>query len=136
MELELWKILILAVVQGVTEFLPVSSSGHLVILAALLSGGDTDQLDIADVNIVLHLGTLGSVLVFYRNQLLALLTADRQTIVRLIVASFPAACVGIPIMYFAKGLLESPLLAGCMLPVTALVLWLASRMRQIGRAHV
>lgn len=129
MELELWKILVLAVVQGVTEFLPVSSSGHLVILAALLSGGNTDQLDVADVNIVLHLGTLGSVLVFYRNQLLALLTADRQTIVRVMVASIPAACVGIPIMYFAKGLLESPLLAGCMLPVTALVLWLASRIK-------
>ncbi|MBM4003383.1 MAG: undecaprenyl-diphosphate phosphatase [Planctomycetes bacterium] len=129
MQLELWKIVILAVVQGVTEFLPVSSSGHLVILAALLSGGDPEQLDVADVNIVLHLGTLGSVLIFYRGRLRELLAGDWRTTGMVLLASLPAACVGIPIVMFAKEWLSSPLLAGCMLTVTATVLALASRTR-------
>ena len=48
--MELWQVLILAVVQGVTEFLPISSSGHLVIVAALTGVKD----NVVDVNIVLH----------------------------------------------------------------------------------
>ena len=51
MELSLSEIIVLAVVQGVTEFLPVSSSGHLVIVAALMAGGDVDKFDVGDVNI-------------------------------------------------------------------------------------
>ena len=64
MQIELWQIVVLAVVQGVTEFLPISSSGHLVILAHLLALEGKELYDIADVNIVLHLGTLASIL-FY-----------------------------------------------------------------------
>lgn len=128
--MELWKVLILSVVQGITEFLPVSSSGHLVIVAALLSGGNTEQLDVAEVNIVLHIGTLGSVVIFYWKRLWALLAEDRRTIGLVFVASVPAAMAGIPIKLFFNHWLESPLLAGCMLPVTAFVLWLASRCKQ------
>ena len=77
MELSLTDILILAVVQGVTEFLPVSSSGHLVILAALMApGGDVERFDVTDVNIVLHGGTLLSILVFYWRRICRLLGED------------------------------------------------------------
>ena len=57
MQLSLWDILILAVVQGFTEFLPVSSSGHLVVLSGLIASGDPRELDVADLNVVLHIGT-------------------------------------------------------------------------------
>ena len=62
-------VLILAVVQGLTEFLPVSSSGHLV-LAQRALGVQTPG---PDVELFLHLGTLVSVCVFYRRRLLELL---------------------------------------------------------------
>ena len=68
MDISLVQIIILAVVQGVTEFVPVSSSGHLVILARLM---ELDA-DIVDVSIVLHAGTLLSILFFYWRRVLRL----------------------------------------------------------------
>ena len=64
MQLTLWHILILAVVQGFTEFLPISSSGHLTVLSAFIASGDPGKLDVADLNVVLHIGTLFSIIVF------------------------------------------------------------------------
>ena len=61
-------VLILAVVQGLTEFLPVSSSGHLVLAQRALGA----QAPGPDVELFLHLGTLVSVCVFFRRRLLAL----------------------------------------------------------------
>ena len=83
MQFQFWQILVLAVVQGITEFLPVSSSGHLVIIGALMACR-TEQRGqscwtYADVSIVLHLGTLLSIIVFYWKRLLRLLNEDRQT---------------------------------------------------------
>ncbi len=57
----LLEILILAVVQGVTEFLPISSSGHLVIVESVLGL----EKNLLDVNIVLHAGTFLSILVCF-----------------------------------------------------------------------
>ncbi len=59
--------IIWGLIQGLTEFLPVSSSGHLVVIPALLSelGLDVEQPDLA-VTAVLHLGTLLAVLIYFR----------------------------------------------------------------------
>lgn len=59
--------ILLGIVQGFTEFLPVSSSGHLVVLQRFLSLTGNEL----EVSIVLHLGTLFSILVFFRRQILA-----------------------------------------------------------------
>ncbi len=128
MELSLFEIVILAIVQGVTEFLPVSSSGHLVILAALMREGDVGQLDVSEVNIFLHGGTLLSILVFYAQRIWKLLGEDRQLLRPLIVATVPAVVIGLGIKGTgADAMLSSPLLAGCMLPITGLILIWASR---------
>lgn len=128
MELSLTDIVVLAVVQGVTEFLPVSSSGHLVIVAALMADGDVDKLDVSDVNICLHGGTLVSIIVFYWLRIWKLLSTDRKLLLPLFVATIPAVVIGLGIkMTAADALLSSPLLAGCLLPVTGLILIWASR---------
>jgi len=59
--LSLWQTIVLAIVQGLTEFLPVSSSGHIVVANALLTvwGGEPVE-DLVEVSIVLHLGTLAT----------------------------------------------------------------------------
>lgn len=128
MELSLTEIIVLAVVQGVTEFLPVSSSGHLVIVAALMAEGDAGKFDVSAVNICLHGGTLFSILVFYWQRLWKLLSTDRELIVPLGIATVPAVVIGLSMkLTGADELLSSPLLAGCMLPVTGLILIWASR---------
>ncbi len=131
MELELWHILVLAVVQGIAEFLPISSSGHVVIVAEVLAPDDTKGLDVGDVNIVLHVGTLLSIVLFYWQRVLRLVTEDRRTIGLLIVGTIPAVVIGLPIKWFAVGVLGDPLLAGMLLIVTGAILVWASR-RQAG----
>ncbi|MBN1591278.1 MAG: undecaprenyl-diphosphate phosphatase [Pirellulales bacterium] len=118
------EILFLAVVQGITEFLPISSSGHLVVLAALFEEWGIHMDEKLTVNIVLHLGTLAAILVFYWRRIWALLGADRRVIGLLIVATIPAVVVGVPLKKYGTEFLENPLLAGCMFLVTgALLLW-------------
>ncbi|MEM9187122.1 MAG: undecaprenyl-diphosphate phosphatase [Planctomycetota bacterium] len=126
--MSLLEILILAVVQGLTEFLPVSSSGHLVVAnAALEAAGKAEAKDLVEVNIVLHVGTLLAVLVFYRRAIARLLGADRRVIAPLLVGTIPAVVIGLPIKLFFDEVLESPLLAGFMFPVTAAMLVWVSR---------
>ena len=127
--MSLLQVAILAVVQGIAEFLPISSSGHLVVLAALMHDGSQETFDVADVSVVLHVGTLLSIVVFYFHRIAKLLTADRRVAGLLILATLPAVVVGFPIhKWGSKAILSSPLLAGAMLIVTGLMLlWIARR---------
>lgn len=124
-----FQITVLAIVQGVAEFLPISSSGHLVILNALLAQtGLGVQTDVTDVNIILHAGTLGSILIFYFRRVLRLLGEDRRVVGLLAVGTVPAVIVGLTIKIFFEHVIELPIVAGCMLPVTGLMLlWVAGK---------
>jgi len=113
----LLEVVVLAIVQGVSEFLPISSSGHLVVVSALLGRAPS-----ADLNIVLHAGTLLSILVFFWRRVLRLLREDRRVIGLIVVGTIPAAVAGLIIKYRYRGLLEDPLLTGFMLIVTGLLL--------------
>ncbi|NLE36666.1 MAG: undecaprenyl-diphosphate phosphatase [Pirellulaceae bacterium] len=121
------QILLMAVLQGITEFLPVSSSGHLVVLASIFDQFFEKMDDKLTVNIVLHLGTLAAIGVFYWRRILALLGRDRRVIGLLIVGSIPAAAIGVPMKLWFDDLLESPLLAGFMFLVTGAMLAWAGR---------
>jgi hypothetical protein len=107
-----WQILILAVLQGVAEFLPISSSGHLVVLAPLLFGTSEAPPDMTAVNISLHIGTLGSILIYYHRRIARLLGEDRRTLGLIVIGSIPAAIVGLLIELGNEHLIEQPLLAG------------------------
>ena len=122
--MSLVEILILAVVQGVTEFLPISSSGHLVIVESLLGKHE----NLLDVNIVLHAGTLLSIFVFFWHRIWRLLGEDRRAVGLILVATLPVVIVGFPLKAYGESLLESPLVAGALLPVTGLMLiWVSRR---------
>ena len=62
-----WSAILLGIIQGLAEFLPISSSGHLAILQNFLRIGDLENQMLFDV--LLHLGTLGAVILAYRTQL-------------------------------------------------------------------
>lgn len=126
----IWEIILLGIIQGLTEFLPVSSSGHLVIANALFQSlGSQPVKDLIEVSIVLHLGTLAAVLVFYRREIVRLLGVDRRVIPLLLLGTLPAVVVG---LLLKKGIsadliLDNPLVVGLMFPVTAAVLLWVSR---------
>ena len=90
----IWKSAILGTVQGLTEFLPVSSSGHLTLLQRIL-GYDLDGTGMTFVNILLHFGTLLSVVFVFWKDILALFKKPFKTLLMLIVATVPAGVVGI-----------------------------------------
>lgn len=121
------EIVILAIVQGIAEFLPISSSGHLVILNALFSAGELSESPTLEV--ILHAGTLGSILVIYWRRILDLLTRDRRVISLLIVGTLPAVVIGLTIKTQFEYILRYPMLAGAMLLVTATMLVILGRLR-------
>ncbi len=126
----LWHVLILAVVQGLTEFLPVSSSGHLVIVAALLkspASGAVETPGQLALNVMLHTGTLLAVLVVYFRRIIRLLDTDRRVLALLFVGSLPAAVVGLSIKWWWPELAENAALSGaCLLVTGAMLLWSAT----------
>jgi len=128
----LLDILILAVVQGIAEFLPISSSGHLVILGALLGELSASPT----LEIILHAGTLGSILVVYWRRIIRLLTSDRRVISRLVVGTIPAVVIGLTIKLQFEHILRSPTLAGAMLLVTAAMLIVLGRLKPRDNEYV
>ena len=114
-----WELLLLSVVQGVAEFLPISSSGHLVVFESWLGISS----DVSDLNIVLHAGTLVAILVVYRRRIFEILTKDRRLLGLVIVGTVPAVIVGLGVKLFLETWLESPLIAGFCLPLTGLMLF-------------
>ena len=122
--MEAWQIIVLAVVQGLTEFLPISSSGHLVIVEHMIHL----EGDLTALNVILHAGTLGSILIFYRKSIIDLVSTDQKVIPLLLVGTIPAIAFGLVIKLFFDTFIESPLVAGLMLPVTgAMLLWIARK---------
>ncbi|MDG2184451.1 MAG: undecaprenyl-diphosphate phosphatase [Mariniblastus sp.] len=121
---ETLKVVILSVVQGIAEFLPISSSGHLVVINELLGTGQGS----IELNVILHLGTLFAILGFYWRRVWALLGKDRRVIPQLIVGTIPAAVIGLTIKRNFEDLLTDPLLTGFMFPITGgmllLLIWI------------
>ena len=117
------EIIFLAIVQGIGEFLPISSKGHIVLGDALFKSiCGVEVHDILDIGIVLHFGTLLSILVFYWPKLLKLFKEDRLTIVWMIVGSIPVAVIGLLFKKQLEAIFEVPLYVGYLLPVTGLML--------------
>lgn len=112
---------LLGVVQGLTEFLPISSSGHLVIVQSLLPNFSQPGV-LFDV--VLHFGTTVAVILYFYKTIIKI---TRKYLLLLVVGSIPVAFVG----YFLKDLIElffgSTLVVGAALMVTAAINFLIDK---------
>lgn len=127
----MFKTILLGLVQGVTEFLPVSSSGHLVLFQRLFQMPETGLL----LEILLHVGTLFAVLaVFWRDWVDMLLHLTKSRTVRLlIVATLPAIVVTLLLGDWLEAAFSGWFLGISFLVTAALLLasdWLASRSGQ------
>ncbi|MBU0743603.1 undecaprenyl-diphosphate phosphatase [bacterium] len=121
-------LILLAGVQGLTEFLPVSSSGHLVLLQHWTSAFDGDVF----LDVVLHVGTLLAVLVVYRHEVKRLLTFDAaavQYLVALAIGTLPAVLAGLLFEDEIEALFVNPRAAAVALVVTGLILFSTRRTR-------
>jgi undecaprenyl-diphosphatase len=124
----LLEALILGLVQGLTEFLPISSSGHLALGSQLLGWTDADA-NLA-FNIAVHFGSLVAVLVFVRTEIVAMFTTRPRLMLVLAAATLPLVVVVLatPAKEVVKDLSSSMVAVGACLLATALVLALVRRM--------
>lgn len=140
--MDLLEALILGIVQGATEFLPVSSSGHLVLVPWWL--GFEDQPLFFDV--VLHLGTLVAVLVYFWRDWLTLARAgitalrnrtlqdpDARLLLLIVIGTIPAALAGVLLEGVFEAAFAEPRAAALFLFVTAGLLVLGERLHAADR---
>jgi len=132
--------LVMGIVQGLTEFLPVSSSGHLIIVPYLLGWDDAFITSLA-FSVMLHMGTLVALLVYFRADWLRLVPAglaavrdrslrddpDRRLAWLLIAATIPAALAGLLLNDLIEQRFRQVGLVALMLVVGGVILWLADR---------
>jgi undecaprenyl-diphosphatase len=131
--------LVMGVVQGLTEFLPISSSGHLLLVPYLL--GWKGFIDSLAFGVVLHAGTLLALLVYFRDDWLRLIPAffaslrdraigsdpDRRLIWLLVLSTVPGAVVGFLFNDAVEERVRQPGLVAVMLMVGGAILWLADK---------
>lgn len=143
--MELYQGITLGIIQGLTEFLPVSSSGHLV-LGQIFFGITQSQL-VFDISV--HMGTLLAVLVVYASDIKAMLVSaanfffkaiffkpvvslfkedeNLQMAGLILIGSIPTAIIGFGLKQFEHVLFTSRVLVGCMLILTGTVLWISRK---------
>src|SRR5690554_579828 len=117
----LFEALVLAVVEGLTEFLPVSSTGHMIIATSLLGMESTDFVKLFTVAI--QLGTILSVVVLYFKRFFK--TIDFY--LKLVVAFIPAAVLGLIFSDLIDDMLESPMTVAISLVIGGVILLFVDR---------
>ncbi len=132
--------LIMGMVQGLTEFLPISSSGHLI-LVPWLFGWTNPFIDSIEFTVILHMGTLLALLVYFWRDWVRLIPAglasirdrsigddpDRRMAWLLVIATIPAVLVGPLLTGPIEDAIRKPAEVALMLCVGAAMLWLADR---------
>lgn len=130
----LLHLIVLAIVQGITEFLPISSSAHLILVPALT--GWTDQGLAIDV--AMHIGTLFAVMLYFRRDVARLasggfdalrgnVTADARLCLQVIAATVPVVIAGFLLKDVIANDWRSPTLIAATTIMFGVVLWLADR---------
>lgn len=133
--------ILMGIIQGLTEFLPVSSSGHLVFVSSLyklLCGHELSLTSGEEVffDIILHVGTLVAVFIFFRKDLIKILQEFIKAVKTkdfsapeaklpgyLFLGTIFTVLVAFPLKDFCEKLVSSPVIVGCFLVITGMVLF-------------
>ena len=121
--------IILGVVQGLTEFLPVSSSGHLQLANELL-GTNLDPENNLTFSLTLHAATVLSTIVILWSEIWRLIkglfsrtfTPEQAYVLKIVISMIPVGIVGLFFKDYIEGALWSIVVVGCMLLLTAMLL--------------
>lgn len=140
---------VLGIIQGLTEFLPVSSSGHLVLFSQLFNVEEPSLL----FEVIVHVGTLLAVLAVFRQEVAALVAAywklltkptkfrqlmqdqDCRLAVALVLGTIPAVVAALLLKERLEQFFSSSLFVGVMLIVTGLILYLTEKRAVRGRGR-
>src|SRR5215207_5119995 len=147
MDEQLLRAVVLGVVQGLTEFLPISSSGHLIVIPALL-GWDDPFIESLAFAVMLHVATLLALLIYFARDWVRLIPAGfaalrdrsfrddphRRLAWLLVAASVPAAIVGVALDDLIETAFREPRLVAMTLVAGGVVLWLADRLGRRSRS--
>lgn len=118
----------LGVLQGLTEFLPVSSSGHLVLVQTFMGV----KMPGVTFEVIVHAGTLLSIIWVFWRDVYNLVSGIRKSaqqqklFLLLMIGTVPAGLLGILLGPFFKSIFERPLVVGFMLLITGFIVWLIS----------
>jgi undecaprenyl-diphosphatase len=132
---------VLGIVQGLTEFLPVSSSGHLIVVPALL-GWDDPFIESLAFSVMLHVATLLALLIYFREDWRRIIPAglatlgdrsfrgdpDRKLAWLLVASTVPAVIVGVALNDLIETAFREPRLVAITLVVGGAILWIADRL--------
>ncbi len=122
--MSIWEAIILGLVQGLTEFLPISSSAHLIFFDKLLGGADQPLAFIVSI----HVATLLAVIIFFWRETIALRVRDLWL---LAVGTLPAVICALLFNDQIEAMFASLFLAALTLVITGVInIWLDSRLRQ------
>ncbi len=125
-----FKALILGVIQGITEFLPISSSAHLLLFSNLLNEGKPLPLF---YNVALHFGTALAILFYFRKDWVKMLKSlksypsqnkNQKLLFNLIIGSIPAAVIGLSLKDFIEATFHNTLSIILPLGIVGILLWL------------
>ncbi len=119
----LFQALLLGIVQGITEFLPISSSGHLVLMESIF-GLEIDELKGFDV--ALHLGTLLAIIVYFWKDILGLFK-NFKLLGYIVLATIPAVIVGFTMEDWLDNVFRDPKVILGLLAILAVFFLLAER---------
>jgi undecaprenyl-diphosphatase len=134
----IFEAIFLGIVQGLTEFLPISSSGHLI-LAEWATGWKGELINNLTFDVSLHLGTLFAVLWYFWRDWLRFGEAtinvvrgkaadyEARLVAYLVIATIPAAVIGMKFEDTVETAFRNPLLVAAALAVGSLIMWLADR---------
>lgn len=115
--------LLLGIVQGAGEFLPISSSAHLILLPWFAGWQDHGLA----FDVALHMGTLFAVLLYYFKTWINILGSERRLLFYILTGTIPGAVIGLLGKSYAETIFRSPLLIAITLSALGAVLWLCDR---------
>lgn len=120
--MEIWQVIILATVQGAAEFLPVSSTAHLILFPWFLNFPDPGL----SFDVAMHLGTFLAVIIFFWHDWLKILNF-KKLFWLLVLATIPGAFFGLLLENQVQTLFRQPLLIAGAMAIFGLVLWWVDR---------
>jgi undecaprenyl-diphosphatase len=138
--MKLFEIIILAIIQGLTEFLPISSSGHLSLFQNIFEKIKGTSSENATLDILLHFGTFIATALFFRKEIVQLIKGlfskkpqdhslfqghERKIVLVIAIAMIPTVLMGLLLEPYFEVMIDNTLLVGIMLFITALILFTA-----------